>query len=120
MSIVITNVSGRERYGKGTQKYEIKIGTKVLASYEHEFEDGLAVCLQKAAEACKDLPFPGSWEGKRNRIRCLKCRDVIEARHQHDFKSCKCGFVSIDGGFEGHWRRLWQGGDHKEAFEELP
>ena len=63
---------------------------------------------------------PGSWEGRRNRIRCLKCKDVLEATHSHDFKSCKCGFVSIDGGHFGHWRRLWNEGDPKEAFEEMP
>ena len=64
--------------------------------------------------------WPGSWQGKRNRIRCLKCDDVIEATHQHDFKSCKCKFVSIDGGWGGHWRRLWAEGDRNAAFEEMP
>ena len=64
--------------------------------------------------------YPGSWKGKRNRIQCLKCDDVIEATHQHDFKSCKCGFVSIDGGALGHWRRLWKEGDPKDAWKELP
>lgn len=64
--------------------------------------------------------WPGSWQGKRNRIQCRKCSDIIEATHQHDFKSCKCGFVSIDGGCQGHWRRLWKEGDPKEAFEEMP
>lgn len=64
--------------------------------------------------------YPGSWEGTRNRIECLKCGDVIEAYHQHDFKSCKCGFVSIDGGALGHWRRLWNGGAREDAFKEMP
>lgn len=64
--------------------------------------------------------WPGGWMGRRNRIRCLKCNDVIEAKHQHDFKSCKCGAVSIDGGFEGHWRRRRPGGDPAEAFVEMP
>lgn len=64
--------------------------------------------------------WPGSWDGKRNRVQCLKCDDVIEATHQHDFKSCKCGFVSIDGGAYGHWRRLWNEGDPKAAYREMP
>ena len=67
-----------------------------------------------------DQQWPGSWQGKRNRVRCLKCQDVIEAKHQHDFKRCGCGFVMIDGGAMGHWRRLWTEGTAKDAFEEMP
>jgi hypothetical protein len=32
------------------------------------------------------------------KIRCLKCEDIIESKHQHDFKWCKCGSCFIDGG----------------------
>lgn len=64
--------------------------------------------------------YPGSWDGQRNRIQCLKCEDIIEATHGHDFKSCKCGFVSIDGGALGHWRRLWKEGAPQDAWKELP
>lgn len=31
-------------------------------------------------------------------IRCKKCGDVITSRHTHDFVTCKCGSVSVDGG----------------------
>lgn len=34
----------------------------------------------------------------KNAIQCVHCRDVIESKHTHDFKSCKCGAVSVDGG----------------------
>lgn len=64
--------------------------------------------------------WPGSWNGKRNRIQCLKCLDVIEAEHQHDFKYCKCGFVYIDGGALGYWRRGWKEGSAEEAYKEMP
>lgn len=33
-----------------------------------------------------------------NKIRCNKCGDEIESVSTHDFKSCKCGAVSVDGG----------------------
>ena len=33
-----------------------------------------------------------------NRIRCNHCGDVIESEYRHDFKSCRCGLVSVDGG----------------------
>lgn len=34
----------------------------------------------------------------RNRARCKKCGDVIESQTRHDFVTCRCGAVSIDGG----------------------
>jgi hypothetical protein len=34
----------------------------------------------------------------KNRIRCLKCNDVIESTHRHDFVWCKCKSVAVDGG----------------------
>lgn len=33
-----------------------------------------------------------------NKIKCKKCGDVIESKSVHDFKSCKCGAVAVDGG----------------------
>lgn len=35
---------------------------------------------------------------KVNKIKCTHCNDVIESVHTHDFKTCQCGTVSIDGG----------------------
>lgn len=32
-------------------------------------------------------------------IKCKKCGDVIYSRAAHDFRSCSCGTISIDGGF---------------------
>ena len=34
----------------------------------------------------------------RNAARCKKCGDVIESKHRHDFVSCKCGAIAVDGG----------------------
>lgn len=34
----------------------------------------------------------------RNAIQCTKCGDIIESTHVHDYKTCSCGSVSIDGG----------------------
>ena len=33
-----------------------------------------------------------------NRIRCLKCGDVIESKTVHDFVQCSCGACAVDGG----------------------
>lgn len=35
-----------------------------------------------------------------NRVRCLECNDVIESLTRHDFVTCTCRNVSIDGGRE--------------------
>ena len=33
-----------------------------------------------------------------NKAKCLECGEVIESRHRHDFVTCKCGNLSVDGG----------------------
>lgn len=33
-------------------------------------------------------------------IKCPECKDVIFSRARHDFHSCSCKVVSIDGGFD--------------------
>lgn len=35
---------------------------------------------------------------KTNKIKCLKCKDIIESKHRHDFVWCSCGAVAVDGG----------------------
>jgi hypothetical protein len=34
----------------------------------------------------------------RNAAKCLKCGDVIESKHCHDFVKCSCGNLFVDGG----------------------
>ena len=34
----------------------------------------------------------------RNRAKCKLCKDIIESFHQHDYVTCKCGEIAIDGG----------------------
>lgn len=34
----------------------------------------------------------------RNRAQCLHCHDIIESKHVHDYVSCSCGKLSVDGG----------------------
>ncbi len=51
-----------------------------------------------------------------NKIRCKKCNDVIESVDTHDFKSCKCGAVSVDGG-KDYIRRCGNCEDYEELSE---
>lgn len=32
------------------------------------------------------------------KIKCLLCFDIIESKYRHDYVTCKCGNVSVDGG----------------------
>ena len=50
----------------------------------------------------------------KNCIKCLKCGDIIESTYTHDFKSCSCGAVCVDGGKE-YIRRCGK----REDWEEL-
>lgn len=34
------------------------------------------------------------------RVKCLACGSIIQSKHRHDFTSCRCGALSIDGGGE--------------------
>jgi hypothetical protein len=36
----------------------------------------------------------------KNAIKCNGCGDVIESKYRWDFKTCKCGRVSVDGGLD--------------------
>ena len=33
-----------------------------------------------------------------NQAKCLLCEDVIVSKHRHDFVTCSCGNLSVDGG----------------------
>ena len=39
----------------------------------------------------------------RNAKYCKKCEDTIESKHIHDFRTCKRGAISVDGGL--HYER---------------
>lgn len=49
-----------------------------------------------------------------NKIRCKKCGDIIESKSVHDFRSCKCGSVAVDGG-HNYLRRV----GNLEEWEDL-
>ena len=35
-----------------------------------------------------------------NKAQCRKCGDVLISKYRHDFKSCGCGAIHVDGGLE--------------------
>ena len=44
------------------------------------------------------LPKPKPEYAGRNLALCKLCGDLIESKSRHDFVSCKCGEISVDGG----------------------
>lgn len=54
-----------------------------------------------------------------NAVTCLGCGDFIVSKHRHDFVTCSCGSISVDGG-QDYLRRV---GDFANAVDhswELP
>jgi hypothetical protein len=48
-------------YGQGRQIYTLQINNKVLAQFEHNFEDGLAQCLYQAYVTASRLKEGDLW-----------------------------------------------------------
>jgi hypothetical protein len=38
----------------------------------------------------------------RSQIECPSCHDIVASLHRHDFRSCRCGLASLDGGRDYH------------------
>ena len=36
----------------------------------------------------------------RNAAQCTQCNTIIESKYRHDFQSCQCGAIFVDGGKE--------------------
>jgi hypothetical protein len=50
-----------------------------------------------------------------NKAQCKKCGDIIESHYRHDFVSCKCGSIFVDGGLD----YCRSGADNIENFIDL-
>ena len=53
-----------------------------------------------------------------NKIRCKFCGDVIESFSVHDFKRCRCGKCSTDGGLE-YAQRSFFTDNPEDTYEDL-
>lgn len=50
------------------------------------------------------------------KYRCPNCKEVLQSMHQHDFVTCGCGEVSVDGG-SAYTRLVWAN-EYPELVEE--
>lgn len=53
----------------------------------------------------------------KNMVKCKKCGDIIESTYRHDFVTCSCGEVSVDGG-HAYLRRCFKDDDSYEELSE--
>lgn len=51
-----------------------------------------------------------------NSAKCLKCDDVLVSKYRHDYNSCRCGNLSVDGGLDYIKRSFRDGFD---SFKDL-
>lgn len=50
----------------------------------------------------------------RNSAKCLLCNEEIESKSVHDYRTCSCDNIMVDGGLD-YLRRGWR---KKEYFQE--
>lgn len=68
--IAIVNVS-KNSSEFGVHEYELRINARVIAKFEHVREEGLAVCLQKAAKAAERA----KWEEVAEMLKLMTLND---------------------------------------------
>jgi formylmethanofuran dehydrogenase subunit E len=61
------------------------------------------------------LPKEPKYKIITNKAQCKKCGDIIESLYRHDFQSCKCRAIFVDGGLD----YLRSGADNFENFIDL-
>lgn len=54
-----------------------------------------------------------------NQAKCLKCDDVIWSGHRHDFRTCSCGSLSVDGG-QAYLKRVGISGEYEDQSIKVP
>ena len=54
----------------------------------------------------------------KNAARCKNCGDIIESTYTHDFVTCSCGNLSVDGGHDYLRRNIRDGEDSYEELSE--
>lgn len=68
-----------------------------------------------AAEKPPYVPPKPTKRLTKNAARCTVCKTVIQSKHRHDWVSCKCGKIFVDGGLA--YQRI--GYSVPEDFEDL-
>ena len=96
-----------------------KSGGLIAAIWQEGFADALAPEFIPVTKEPDPVPkvYP---KIIRNMARCKKCGDTIESLYRHDYISCDCGALAVDGG-KDYLRRVYgEEGDYEElsVYEE--
>ncbi len=54
-----------------------------------------------------------------NKARCDECGETIESKHRHDFVTCKCGNLHVDGGRD-YLKRGFKSNKYTDFSEVIP
>lgn len=104
-------VCGVDHHAWGVAEYTRPLTQEEIDEYE----------LSPYPEEQPPVPKPPRPKILRNRIRCVHCGDIIESESVHDFQTCSCGAVSVDGGHEYCKRSFRDPSDYEDLSEyEFP
>lgn len=53
------------------------------------------------------------------KVKCVRCEDIIQSKHRHDYVKCRCGAIFIDGGSD-YLRMGLNSNDYKFLPVEVP
>ncbi len=98
----IANVPGKPFHVFCNQIEEARKIRDLLADYDLHLGDLIESNAQGIEER---IPGPII----KNAAECGNCHEVIESTHRHDYVSCGCGGISVDGG-KDYFRRAWRDG----------
>jgi hypothetical protein len=110
------------RVGKLVEAVRASIGVRLslrersaaLRAFELLIEDESAVPIAISQAIDRLSPQPESLPITRNAARCKLCGDTIESKSVHDFVTCTCGNLHVDGGHE-YLKRGWK----EDSWEDL-
>lgn len=54
-----------------------------------------------------------------NAVKCLGCGETIRSKNRHDYRTCQCGQVSVDGGSMYAKRSFKEGAKWEDLTEEF-
>lgn len=77
-----------------------------LRSLEQHWNGEFMERISSSGEVWQDPDCPDLQKGP-NAARCLDCGDLLYSQTRHDFKTCACGNLSVDGG-SAYTRRLYR------------
>lgn len=105
---------------QGLWAYEPILGEilESIGQLLHGDPDATSVTLIDGASFIEaELNLPETKRITRNAARCDTCGDVIESKYRHDFHTCQCGNLSVDGGLDYTKRALTPGAEWTDLTE---